>query len=165
MFTELPDQDSANTPTTETASAEPVSNVIKFPKKHAGTTTTTIQLTEDTVFSGVSHAVTTEDMQSETFLEDTRHNMIDGLCEVYTKEIFFKLMSMGYNVMNEQFDKDLQFVNEALHSALLRTFSEGHPIQDFVDQNFVLIPLDEYDHAISITPVSPKSDDDNPDNK
>lgn len=159
MFTELPDQESANTPVAETAETE--SNVIKFPKKHSGTFNSEMTFNENVVYTGVSHTITDADMQSDTFLQDTRRNMIDGLCEVYTKEIFFKLMSMGYDVMNERFDKDLQFVNEALHSALLRTFSESHPIQEYVDQNFVLIPLDEFDHAISITPVSPKDDDDN----
>lgn len=157
MFTELPDQETSNTPTPETAETES-SNIIKFPKKHSGTFNTQAAFNEDVVYTGVSHAVTDADMQSDTFLQDTRRNMLDGLCEVYVKEIFFKLMAMGYDVMNERFDKDLQFVNEALHSALLRTFSEHHPIQEYVDQNFVLIPLDEYDHVTSITPIGPDDD-------
>lgn len=66
---------------------------------------------------------------------------IENLCNVAAMEIYFKLLSMGYSVQTQEFAKDLEFAQEALHSAILRTFGEEHPIQDYVDENFELVTV------------------------
>ena len=80
-----------------------------------------------------------------TTLHEKRREMIHGLCEIYTREMFFKLYNLGFNVMTEEFDKDMHFVSEALHSALLRSYKVEHPIQDYIDECFSLVPIDEMD--------------------
>ncbi len=76
--------------------------------------------------------------------EESRRAIVDNVCMVYFSEIYYKLSAMGYNVHTEEFDKDIEFAQEALHSALLRTFEIYHPIQDYVDENFDLVSIEDF---------------------
>jgi hypothetical protein len=78
-----------------------------------------------------------------TTLHEKRREMIHGLCDIYAREMFFKLYNLGFNVLTEEFDKDMHFVSEALHSALLRTYKVEHPLQDYIDECFTLVAMPE----------------------
>lgn len=74
-------------------------------------------------------------------LHEKRREMMHGLCDMYAREMFFKLYNLGFNVMTPEFDKDIHFVSEALHSALLRTYQIEHPLQDYIDECFTLVSM------------------------
>lgn len=81
-----------------------------------------------------------------TTLHEKRREMIHGLCDMYAREMFFKLYNLGFNVMTPEFDKDMHFVSEALHSALLRTYQVEHPLQEYIDECFTLVAVDLEDN-------------------
>jgi len=80
------------------------------------------------------------------------------------REIFFKLHTLGYNVLSEEFEKDLQFVYEALQSTLLRTYGIGHPVQDFVNEHFEVVEVDsdevDTDGYVTVDPSEFSPDND-----
>lgn len=94
-----------------------------------------------------------EGVTNEEHDEEKRRALADTICSGIMAEAYFKLMNMGYEVHSEQFEKDLEFAQEALHSAILRTYDIFHPVQEFVDENFELVAVEDFDP--SIFPVPP----------
>jgi hypothetical protein len=163
MLTDLPGTTS-NTPSPETSTADgsdqpSQSTVIKFPKKNKmATAFRGIPEEAQKVYTGITVSPEMEQTTPEEYLDEQRKVLISDLCEVYTKEIFFKLAGLGFKVFTESFDKDLHFVHEALHSALLRSYNTFHPIQEFIDESFELIPLEEFEQVSEIYPENPETD-------
>jgi len=85
--------------------------------------------------------------------EEKRRSLADTICSGIMAETYFKLANMGYDVHSEQFEKDLEFAQEALHSAILRTYNVFHPVQEFVDENFELVAVEDFDAGI--LPIPP----------
>jgi hypothetical protein len=103
-------------------------------------------------------------LTEQQMLDNHRQNMIPDVCDVYVREMFFKLNTLGYNVLSEAFEKDLQFVYEALQSTLLRTYGIGHPVQDFVNEHFEVMEVDgeevDTDGYVTIDPSEFSPDND-----
>lgn len=121
-----------------------LANVISFPTKNKQSVAFSIPLSAITARFSPPKNTDTETVEIDdpaTILNKQRQSVVLALCDVYTREIFFKLSGLGYDVLTEEFEKDLQFVYEALSSALLRTFKVAHPIQEFVDNNFEVVQV------------------------
>ena len=148
-----------DTENTEAANVEySLENVIAFPVKSARPQTfrvpasaVTSRFAPDSKAENSSSGVETSDDP----LDIQRMNMIPDLCDVYMKEIYFKLHALGFDVMTEEFEKDMHFAYEALSSALYRMYGTHHPVQDFVDSNFVIMRVDENGTPIPPDPVTP----------
>jgi len=134
------------------------SNVIVFPTKGKKTPPKRIPssavIPNTPVYSGPEinegdAGVTTADEHDE----EKRRTMADTICSGIMAEVYFKLANMGYAVHSEQFEKDLEFAQEALHSAILRTYDIFHPVQEFVDENFELVAIEDLDPGL--LPVPP----------
>ena len=147
MLTDLPGTTS-NTASPPDGSDQPETTVINFPKKNkmgAAFRGHQEAQTENKVYTGIVTCPVLENATMPEYLEEQRKVMVGDLCNVYVKELIFRLAYLGYDVRTEEFDKDMHFVQEALHSGLLRSFKVFHPIQDFIDESFELIPLEEFD--------------------
>jgi hypothetical protein len=159
---------------TETSNTDyDMENVLVFPVKSQRSTAFRIPASAITArFSPASpgaggdappEAVTIQLTEKE-MLENHRQNMIPDVCDVYMREIFFKLHTLGYNVLSEEFEKDLQFVYEALQSTLLRTYGIGHPVQDFVNEHFEVVEVDsdevDTDGYVTVDPSEFSPDND-----
>jgi hypothetical protein len=138
MTTDIP-----TTPNTD----ENAENVIKFPSgKKANISTKQMTAKEAAAMvssllnsSDTIQPITPEDFDSnEDYL---RRINIENLCNTFAMEIYFRLLSMGYDINTQEFAKDLEFAQEAIHSALLRTFNVSHPIQEYIDENFELVTV------------------------
>lgn len=114
------------------ATVADVSNVVRFPKKNPRTPIDQTIIINEDIEEGLEG--------DQQYLRE----IVSSVCETYTSEIFFKLKAMGYNVDSDQFDTDIEFAQEALHSAMLRTFGIYHPIQDYIDDNFQLVSADDF---------------------
>ena len=138
----------------ETVVAEAInddaSNVIVFPTKGKKTPPKRIPasaiIPNTPVYSGPetsegNDGVTTADEHDE----EKRRIIANTICSGIMAEVYFKLLNMGYAVHSEQFEKDLEFTQEALHSAILRTYDIFHPVQEFVDENFELVSIEDFD--------------------
>lgn len=123
-------------------------NVVKFPGPEAraaskrvlgGSLTAAEASTLINSLTSEMTTITPEDFDSnEDYL---RRINIENLCNTFAMEIYFRLLNLGYAVNTKEFAKDLEFAQEAIHSALLRTFQVEHPIQEYVDENFELVTV------------------------
>jgi hypothetical protein len=122
-----------------------VENVVKFPGAGKNKKSVTLTAAEAAALAnGLSTpdtitTITPDDF--DTHEDYLRRINIENLCNTFAMEIYFKLLNMGYSVNTREFATDMEFAQEALHSALLRTFGEGHPIQEYVDENFELVTV------------------------
>jgi hypothetical protein len=156
----------------ETASANleyNMENVLVFPVKSQRPSAFRIPTSAVTArFSPVSTDNTPtaepEKLTEQQMLDNHRQNMIPDVCDMYVREIFFKLHTLGYNVLSESFETDLQFVYEALQSTILRTYGIGHPVQDFVNEHFEVMEVDsdefDTDGYVTIDPSEFSPDND-----
>lgn len=118
-------------------------NVIKFPagRKPTGkmTSAEASAMLNSLLNSDSIPPITPEDFDTnEDYL---RRINIENLCNTFAMEIYFRLLNMGYQVGTQEFAKDLEFAQEAIHSALLRTFDVSHPLQEYIDENFELVTV------------------------
>lgn len=135
-----------DTPIENTENSIPSENVIKFPSgKKANISSKQMTAKEAAAMvnsllnSDTIQPITPEDFDSnEDYL---RRINIENLCNTFAMEIYFRLLNMGYDINTQEFAKDLEFAQEAIHSALLRTFNVSHPIQEYVDENFELVTV------------------------
>jgi hypothetical protein len=126
----------------ETTNAE---NVLQFPKrgKNKGRPMLTPEEAESLVkrFTDPDFFVPIVPEDFDSHEDYLRRINIETLCNAFAMEIYFKLLNMGYQVNTPEFSKDLEFAQEAIHSALLRTFEIEHPIQEYVDENFEMVTV------------------------
>lgn len=135
-----------DTPIENPENSIPTENVIKFPSgKKANISSKQMTAKEAAAMvssllnSDTIQTITPEDFDSnEDYL---RRINIENLCNTFAMEIYFRLLNMGYDINTQEFAKDLEFAQEAIHSALLRTFNVSHPIQEYVDENFELVTV------------------------
>lgn len=130
-------------------------NVVKFPGKnrvnknmHGGipgmaplTAAETAALINNITNSEMLKMTTINPEDFDTNEDYLRRINIENLCNTFAMEIYFRLLNMGYTVNTQEFAKDLEFAQEAINSALLRTFQVEHPIQEYIDENFELITV------------------------
>lgn len=117
----------------------PETNVISFPGKKTGKTNV---FQTDAVREYMDQFIHIKPEDYENNEEYLRRINIENLCNVFAMEMYFRLLNLGYDVGTPQFSKDMEFAQEAINSALLRTFDEKHPIQEYIDENFELVSVE-----------------------
>lgn len=147
--------------TAETEAGAPEDNIINFPTK--GKKTPPRRIPSSAVSINLPPTITENDLSGDAGVttvdehdELKRRTLADTICSAIMAEAYFKLANMGYDVHSEQFEKDLEFAQEALHSAILRTYEIFHPVQEFVDENFELVAVEDLNGS-GIFPIPPNA--------
>ena len=136
----LNETDTTTATPTEGANVEySMENVVTFPGKSKQATAFRVPASAVTPRYTPDAFVAGEQSEQEV-LNVQRQNMIPDVADIYVREMFFKLHGMGFPVMSEQAEVDFQFIFEAVQSALYRMYGISHPLQEYVDVNFELVP-------------------------
>lgn len=69
----------------------------------------------------------------EVDLENVSEEELQELSFHYLKQLIYQFESLGFNVRDPSFVKDLDIVYQAIYSSLLRNAGKYHPFQDDVD--------------------------------
>lgn len=71
-------------------------------------------------------------------IESKKFEYIDLLVSQYMSTLFARLGEDGVDTTGPFFEKDLLFIGESIISALTRTYGIKHPLQEFVEESFIL---------------------------
>lgn len=153
MLNETPETPIAADDGAATSNAEySMENVVAFPGKNkqaaafrVPASAVTARFTPDVFVTGAK--------SDQEALNIQRQNMIPDVADVYVRELFFKLHGMGYPVISEQAEVDFQFIFEAVQAALLRMYGISHPVHEYVDENFELVPAAYTDQDCILGPT------------